>query len=104
MIELTDRAARQIKKAADEGHMTGLALRLAVKRKPDGSFDYAMGFDEATDDDIQVKSQGISVVAKPAYLEMLNGTKLDFVELEPGDFQFIFLNPNDPTYVPPTEA
>ena len=26
-----------------------------------------------------------------------------FVELEPDKFQFIFLNPNDPTYKAPTE-
>ena len=29
--------------------------------------------------------------------------KLDFVELAEGDAQFIFLNPKDPTYIPPTE-
>ena len=34
---------------------------------------------------------------------MLRGATLDFVELEPGDFQFIFLNPNDPNYVPPVK-
>ena len=28
---------------------------------------------------------------------------IDYVELEPGSWQFIFLNPNDPSYVPPQD-
>ena len=35
--------------------------------------------------------------------ELLNGTVLDYVELESGQFNFIFMNPNDPHYQPPTE-
>ena len=30
-----------------------------------------------------------------------DGMIIDFVELEPGKQEFIFLNPNDPAYVPP---
>jgi iron-sulfur cluster assembly protein len=26
---------------------------------------------------------------------------MDYVELEPGSWQFIFMNPNDPNYKPP---
>ena len=33
---------------------------------------------------------------------LLAGTTLDYVELQPGVRSFIFLNPNDPGYVPPT--
>ena len=33
----------------------------------------------------------------------MEGATLDYVEIEPGDFNFIFMNPNDPSYVPPTE-
>jgi iron-sulfur cluster assembly protein len=29
---------------------------------------------------------------------------MDYVEIEPGQFRFIFLNPKDPHYTPPTEA
>ena len=35
--------------------------------------------------------------------ELLDNTVLDFVELEPGKHQFIFMNPNDPGYTPPQE-
>ena len=34
---------------------------------------------------------------------LLNGVVLDYVEMSPGEFQFIFMNPNDPHYVPPVD-
>jgi iron-sulfur cluster assembly protein len=40
----------------------------------------------------------------PDSVELLKGATLDFVELEPGQFNFIFMNPNDPEYVPPKES
>ena len=30
------------------------------------------------------------------FQELLVGATLDFVELQPGEFQFVFINPNDP--------
>lgn len=39
----------------------------------------------------------------PAYEKYLDECTLDFVELNPGDWQFIFLNPADPHYVPPKD-
>ena len=36
------------------------------------------------------------------YVPLLDAATLDYVELEPGEPQFIFLNPKDPTYVPPS--
>ena len=43
----------------------------------------------------------VEVVVGPASTELLTEAVLDYVELEPGDFQFIFMNPSDPHYVPP---
>ena len=37
------------------------------------------------------------------YGDIYSGNWLDFVELEPGKAQFIFMNPNDPGYTPPSE-
>jgi iron-sulfur cluster assembly protein len=34
---------------------------------------------------------------------LLEGTLLDYVELEPGDWRFTFMNPNDANYTPPPE-
>lgn len=103
MITLTPRAVEQIRKSAHEGGMDGLALRLAVKEAPDGSFEYGMGFDEAKEEDTVVETSGVEIVMSPQYGPQLQGTTIDFVEYEPGDFRFIFMNPNDPNYEPPKE-
>jgi iron-sulfur cluster assembly protein len=100
-ITVTEAAARQIGEAAKQGDTQGMALRIAAKRKQDGSIDYAMGFDEAKQDDDRVEVSGIDIVVAPTSSELLNGMTLDFVELEPGTSEFIFLNPNDSHYIPP---
>lgn len=103
MINITRAAAKQIRRSADSGNMEDLALRIAASRRSDGSIDYRMGFDEIALDDVHVNSRGVDVVMRKDDKEILNGLTIDYVELEPGDFQFIFLNPNDPTFEPPTE-
>ncbi len=103
MFRITPNAAEQIRKAAKQSGTEGMALRLAVREKADGAFDYKMGFDEAVDGDLRIQSEGIEVVMDPKFQEKLDECVLDFVELEPGNWQFIFLNPADPHYVPPKE-
>ena len=49
------------------------------------------------------KESGVDVVIGRQDKALLNGATLDYVELEPGAFQFIFLNPNDPHFEPPRE-
>ena len=44
------------------------------------------------------------MVWAPEYEVLLKGTVMDYVEMEPGDFRFIFLNPNDDHFVPPGEG
>ncbi len=100
-ITVTRAAARQIATAAEHGRMQGMALRIAAQRKQDGSIDYAMGFDSAGEEDERVDASGISVVVAPTSVELLEGVTLDFVEIAPGNSEFIFLNPNDPHYIPP---
>ncbi|MDJ0738145.1 MAG: iron-sulfur cluster assembly accessory protein [Gammaproteobacteria bacterium] len=103
MFKVTPQAAEQVKVAAEQGGTAGMALRLAAQKRPDGSIDYRMGFDEATEDDIRFDSQGVQIVMAPEFVPLLDAATLDFVELEPGESQFIFLNPADANYVPPTE-
>lgn len=104
MITITKRAAEQIRSAAREGGMEGLALRIAARLMPDGGIDYGMGFDEIQEQDLHLTCEGIDVVISAASKELLNGATLDFVEIEPGDFRFIFMNPNDPAHSRPDEA
>lgn len=102
MITITPAAAEQIRNSAEQGNMQELPMRIAAKRNPDGSIHYGMGFDDAEHEgDLHVTSEGIDVVISETSKILLDGTTLDFVELEPETFQFIFMNPNDVNYVPP---
>jgi iron-sulfur cluster assembly protein len=104
MFKVTESAAEQIKIAASQGGTEGMALRLAAIRHDDGSFDYKMGFDDVTEDDISYTEQGVNIVMAPEYVPLLDEAVLDFVELDDGQHQFIFLNPKDVNFVPPAEA
>ncbi len=95
MVNVTAQAARQIREAAIQSGAEGSGLRIAAKREPDGSVAYAMGFDEEREGDLQVMSEGLIVLVSPHSEDLLEGVTLDFVELEPGQFNFIFINPND---------
>ncbi len=104
MITITPAAAQQIKVAAKEGRMEGMALRIAAQRSADGTIQYALGFDDASRaDDTRITAEGIELVVAPTSTILLEGTTLDYVELEKGKFEFIFMNPNDPNYRPPQE-
>lgn len=103
MFKLTRAAIGQIQEAARQGGNQGQSLRLAAFRKADGSIDYRMGFDENTEDDIHLDCDGIRVIMAPDYVPLLDQATLDYVELEPGQFHFIFINPKDSGYSPPTE-
>jgi iron-sulfur cluster assembly protein len=103
MITITPEAARQIRLSAEQNKSSGMPLRIAATRNQDKSIHYGMGFDDAKEDDISVKSDDIEIIVSPVSAELLKNTVLDFVEIEPGKQQFIFMNPNDPGYVPPQE-
>ena len=102
MITLTPAAATQIRASAEQGDMQGLAMRIAAKRNPDGSLHYAMGFDDTRlEGDMHIDAEGIEIVVSEHSQDLLEGMTVDYVEIEPDTFQFIFLNPNDANYSPP---
>lgn len=103
MITVTEKAAKQIKLSAKQGNSEGMPLRIAATRNEDNSIHYGMGFDDSKDDDIAITTADVDIVVSPVSAELLKDTVLDFVELEPGKHQFIFMNPNDPTYEPPQD-
>lgn len=100
MITLTESAIEQVKNAAEQSQAEGLALRLAAKKNQDGSMEYGMGFDEPKDDDLAFRFGDVEVVMGGEYGPLFNGTTIDFVEIEPGQWHFIFMNPNDANYQP----
>jgi len=95
MIKVTAKAAEQIHQAATQSEAEGMFLRIAAQRGMDGTIQYGMGFDEQSEEDVMVNSEGVTVIVSPENRDLLIGGVLDFVELDPGDFRFIFINPND---------
>jgi len=100
MFKVTEAAAEQVRNAAQQGGTEGMALRLAAQRDADGSFDYRMGFDEVSDEDIHFTSEGLKIVMAPEYVPLLDNTTLDYVQLDDGEAQFVFVNPDDANYAP----
>ena len=110
MFNLTPAAAEQIRKAASSQDAAAETapqpptLRVAAKIES-GEIVYGMGFDDERENDRVIDSNGIILLIAPPSQELLSGATLDFVELHPGEFQFIFINPNEPGPVdacPPT--
>ncbi|MES9898160.1 MAG: iron-sulfur cluster biosynthesis family protein [Sedimenticola sp.] len=104
MFKVTEAAAEQIKEAAKQGGTEGMALRMAARKKDDGSIEYIMGFDEEREQDTRVDADGTNVVISPDSVALLEEAVMDYVEMAEGDFRFIFLNSKDPTYVPPSDG
>jgi iron-sulfur cluster assembly accessory protein len=100
MISVTPEAAEQIRASASQGGMENMPLRIAVTTQQDGSFHYALGFDDNNHEGDQTfQSEGITIVVAPQSLEKLTGTVIDYVDLE-GNMEIIFINPNDPAQNP----
>lgn len=93
MIKITEAAAAQIRAASTSPEAENMVLRLAARELNDGSITYGMGFDQEREADEQVIAGGIQVLIAKASLPYLKGVTLDYVELEPGDFRFIFIPP-----------
>ncbi|CAG0951352.1 hypothetical protein RHDC4_00095 [Rhodocyclaceae bacterium] len=90
MFKLTPAAAGQILQAA-EVQDDEPSLRVAAKIDDDGELVYGMGFDEERDQDMTLDCEGVQVLISPRSMTLLENTTLDFVELKPGEFQFIFM-------------
>ena len=102
MITISKTAAQQIKNSIEQTDAEGLSLRIAARRLDDGTLDYAMGFDNTDHNDSHSRSNGIDIVVAPTSTELLRDATLDYVQMEDGEFRFIFINPNDPSHVPPS--
>mgnify|MGYP000507112091 CR=1 FL=1 len=78
MITLTDSAAKQIQKLADEKASEGQRLRIFVEAGGCSGFEYGMSFDDAKEDDQQLDSNGISFLVDATSYEYLDGSEVDF--------------------------
>jgi len=104
MITITPQAAAQIVTSAAESNAGGAGeacLRLAARLDDKGVIEYGMGFDDKAEGDTQFESAGVKILVSPGSVELLSGATLDYVEINPGEWRFIFINPNDPSHKPP---
>jgi iron-sulfur cluster assembly protein len=97
MFTLTPAAAEQILSAAtsQQSGDEPPSLRVAAKIE-EGEIVYGMGFDDERQHDAIIQTSGVTLLIAPSSQTLLTGATLDFVELHPGEFQFVFINPNDP--------
>tara|TARA_B100000427_G_C15517614_1_gene598886 strand:- start:2608 stop:2979 length:372 start_codon:yes stop_codon:yes gene_type:complete len=103
IFNITRSAAEQIKKASTQADSKDWPLRIAVNVEKNGKFKYLMGFDQSKEEDLRLKINDIDIIISPDCMTNLKNCTLDYVEIEKSNFQFIFLNPNDPDYNPPDE-
>ena len=100
VIEVTEAARIMVETAAKNSEAVGLPLRIAAVRTQDGGLDYKMGFDDegVKDGDSEDTAGTVTIVVAAEDQPILDGTTLDYVEIEEGDHRFIFDNPNDPSH------
>jgi len=91
VITLTPAAADQVRRAAAQSGTDELALRVAARwDDAQETYDFGIGFDERREKDEEFVSEGVTVLVSPVSRDAVQGLVVDYVELEPGDFRFIF--------------
>jgi iron-sulfur cluster assembly protein len=104
MITVTAQAAAQIANSATRAGGGSPCLRLAARLDDKGVIEYGMGFDDPAEGDTKVQANGVMILVSPGSIELLTGATLDYVEINPGEWRFIFVNPNDPSHKAPKPA
>lgn len=96
MINVTPAAVKQIHMAASDSAADGMSLRVAAHfDERSGRMQYGIGFDEPRDDDDQIDTLGVTLLISPLSREALSDLTIDYVEIEPGDFRFVFIAPQE---------
>jgi len=107
MIHITPAAAEQILKSFENNNSSSVedstVLRVAVQEKPDGGFHYIMGLDEPKNTDTRFVSNEVKIAISAEHSTLMDKMEIDYVEIKPDEYNFIFKNPNDPKYQKPTE-
>lgn len=104
VFTVTKAAAAELKRSMRHHDFEDMPLRIAARQGAEGAVEYQMGFDEAGPGDSMFGCSGIDVVIARDHKALLSGTTLDYVEMDDKQMHFIFLNPNDPTFVAPEDS
>ena len=96
MIEITESAARVIRKQLEKNQKPEGGLRIAVKAGGCSGFSYTFGWDAAARETDQVftGADGAKVFVDPRSLKLLDGTVLDFDEDNLMATSFTLKNPH----------
>ena len=94
MISVTDIAAEKINQAIATQDIESKTLRLGVfPGGCSGGYQYALGFDDKSDNDMTIEANGLKVLVKNDDMEKVKGTEIDYVITEMGE-GFRVNNPN----------
>lgn len=93
-FQMTAAAAREILAAAERSGAAGMALRVAARPAADGSLAWGMGFDEPAADDEVTVVEGLTVLVGAGSSASLAQAMLDYVELDSGERDFVFVQPS----------
>ena len=104
IFEISDAASKQILASSESSSSKDWPLRIAVNVDGNGKFNYLMGFDKSKEEDLRLKINKVEIIIAPDSMINLKNCKLDYVEIDKDKHEFIFLNPNDPAYVPPDDS
>ncbi|HIL42615.1 MAG TPA: sulfur oxidoreductase, partial [Gammaproteobacteria bacterium] len=81
MITITKNASEEINLSTQNPDAQGMLIRFAVDQTEEG-FKYLMGFDERSDGDIHLESNGIEYVLAYSQKALLEGMVVDFDEID----------------------
>ncbi len=91
MFTVTEAASAEILAAAQRSQAPDMPLRVAARRRDDGSLAFGMGFDDWREQDEATEVGALRVLVGPDSRELLADLCMDFVEVEPGRFDFVFV-------------
>ena len=96
MIEITESAAKVIRKQLDKNQKPGGGLRIAVKAGGCSGYSYTFAWDaSAKDNDLVFEgADGAKIFVDPRSLKLLDGTVLDFDENNLMATSFTLKNPH----------
>jgi len=78
MINLTERAARQVERLQKERAQEGELLRIFVKSGGCSGYEYGMGFSRPAEEDLLQESHGVQYCIDARSLERMDGSEIDF--------------------------
>jgi len=97
VITLTEKAAQELKKLAEQHNIEEIVLRVQAIPGGCSGISYSMGFDEVRDGDTVIEQHGIKIVVDQNSVPFINGAEIDYVVTPFGE-GFKINNPNAVTF------